>query len=68
MINLKGVNRKKKHRVQYPDVPFGIRPIPHVPDLSVPEPDGNMEYRSDSEHSDMTVAAGDEAYKPKEDD
>ena len=26
-----------------------------------------MEYSSDSEHSDMTVAAGDEAYKPEDD-
>ena len=32
------------------------------------EPDGNMEFRSDSEHSDMIVVAGDDAYKPVEDD
>ena len=27
-----------------------------------------MEYSSDSEHSDMTVAVGDDMYKPDEDD
>ena len=35
---------------------------------SVLEPDGNMESSFDSEHSDMTVVAGDDAYKPEEDD
>ena len=34
----------------------------------VPEPDDNMEYSSDSEYSDMTAVAGDEAYKPEADD
>ena len=68
MINLKGINHKNKYSVQYPDVPSDIRLIPHGPDLPVPEPDGNIEYSSDSEYSDMTVLAGDDAYKPEEDD
>ena len=68
MINLKGRNRKNKHHIQYPDVPSVIRLIPHGPDLPVPELDGNMEYSSDSEHSDLTVVARDEPYKPEEDD
>ena len=68
MMNLKGINRKNKHHVKYPDVPSDMRPIPHDPGLPVPEPDGNMEYRSDSEHSDITVAVGDDAYKPEDDD
>ena len=42
--------------------------LPYSPDLPVPEPDGSMEYSSDSEHSDMTVVARDDAYKPKEND
>ena len=62
MINLKGINRKNKHHI-----PLAIKPIPHSPDLPVPESDGNMEYSSDSKHSDMTVPAGDDAYKPEED-
>ena len=41
-----------------------IRPIPHGPDLPVPGPDSNIEYNSDSKHSDMTVVAGVIAHKP----
>ena len=66
MINLKGMNCKNKHHVHYPNVPSAIRPTSHYPDL-VPEPDDNMEYSSDSEHSDMTVIAVDDTYKPEED-
>ena len=68
MINLRGINRKNKHHVQYPDVPSAIRPIPYCPDLPVPTPVGNMELSSKSEYSDMTVVAGNEVYQPKNDD
>ena len=68
MINLKEINHKNKHSDQYPDVSSAIRLIPHDPGISVSEPDSNMVYSSDSEHSDMTVVAGDDAYKPEEDD
>ena len=68
MINLKGINRKNKLHIKYSNVPSAIRTIPHDPELSVSEPDGNVEYSSDSEHSDMTVVARDDAYKPEEDD
>ena len=61
MINLKGINHKNKHHVQYPDVPSAIRPILHCSDVSVSGPDGNMEYSSDSKHRDMTVVAGHDA-------
>ena len=67
MINLKGINRKNKHHIQYPDVFSAVRPIPHSRDLSVPEPDDNMECYSDSEHGDMTGVAGNEVYKPEDD-
>ena len=68
-INLKGINCKNKHHLQYHDVPSAIRPIPHSPDFPVPKPDGIMEYSSsESEHSNMTVIAGDDAYKIDEDD
>ena len=67
MINLKGINCKKKHQVQYPDVSSAIRTILHGPDLPVPEPEGNVEYSYDSKHSDMTIKTGDDAYKLEED-
>ena len=66
MLNLQGINCKK-HHVQYPDISSAIRPIPHGPGFLVPEPDGNMECISDSEQSDMTAVARDDAYKPEED-
>ena len=52
VINLKVINRKNKHYVQYPNVSSAIRPILHGPDIPVPKPDGNMEYCFDFEHSD----------------
>ena len=67
MINLKGINHKNKHNVQYPDVLPGIKPILHGPDLPVSEPDRNIKYSSDSEY-DKTFVARDDAYKPEEDD
>ena len=39
VINLKGINSKNKYYVHYP---AAIRPIPHGPDPSVPEPGGNI--------------------------
>ena len=63
MINLKGINCKKKHRVPYPDALSVIRPIPHGSDIPVLMQDNNMGYRSD-----MAVVAGNDAYKSEEDD
>ena len=60
-------NRKKKHYVKYSDVPSAIRPIPYSPDLPVPEPNSNMEYSPDFEHSNMTVVDGYDTYKLKDD-
>ena len=68
MVSLRGINHKNKHHVQYLNAPSSIRPILHGSDLPVPDPEGNMEYNSDSEHSDMTIVAGDDAYKREEDD
>ena len=68
MINIKGINFKKKHHIPYPDVTSNLRQIPHGSDLPVPEPDGNVEYSLYSKHSDMTVVARDDAYKPEEND
>ena len=68
MINVKGINHMNKHHAKCPDVPSDIRLISNDPDFTVPEPDGNMEYRSDSERSYMSVVAGDDTYKPEEDE
>ena len=31
-----GINRKNKHHVQYLDVPSAMKPVPHGPELPVP--------------------------------
>ena len=67
MRNLKGINHEFKHHIQYLNVPSALRPIPHGPDLPVPEPDDNSEYCFDSKHCNMTVVAGDDTYRPEED-
>jgi len=33
-----GMNRKKKQRIGYPNIPYAIRPVPHGEDLPVPGP------------------------------
>ena len=68
MTNLKDINHKDKHHVQYPDVPSAINPVSHGPDLPVSEPNVTMESSSDSESSDMTDTAECGAYRPEEDD
>ena len=52
MTNLKSINRKKKHHVQYPDVPSAIKQIPHGPDVPVPEADVTIGSNSDFESED----------------
>ena len=32
------MNRKKKHSVEYPNVPSAIRPVAHGPGIPIPEP------------------------------
>ena len=66
MTNLKGINRKNKHHVQYLNVPSAIKPVPRGPDLPVPEPNVTMESSSDSKSGDMTDTAEFGAYRPEE--
>ena len=47
--NLKDINRKNKLHVQYSDIRPAIKPVPHGPDLPVPEPNVTVESSSDSE-------------------
>ena len=55
-------------RFTYPYHGYGTRPILHGPNIPVPKPDGNMEYSSNSEHSNMSVVAGNKTYKSEEND
>jgi hypothetical protein len=46
-----GVNRKKKQRIDYPNIPSAIRPVPHG-DLPVPEPPKEFNLNSEMEEED----------------
>jgi hypothetical protein len=46
-----GESAKSKHTVQYPNLPFVMRPVPHSAELPVSKPPTNM-MLSDSESSD----------------
>jgi hypothetical protein len=38
MCTLKGFNTKNKKGITYPNLPSAIRPLPHGPDIPVPNP------------------------------
>jgi hypothetical protein len=38
MCTLKGFNTKNKKAITYPNLPSAIRPVPHGPDIPVPNP------------------------------
>jgi len=46
-----GMDRKKKQRIDYPNIPSAIRPVPHG-DLPVPEPPKEFNLNSEMEEED----------------
>ena len=47
----KGLSRKNKHNIQYPDIPSAIRSVPHGETLPVPEAPQEFTLDSDDEQS-----------------
>jgi len=47
-----GMNRKKKQRIDYPNIPSAIRPVPHWVDLPVPKPKKEYTLNSEMEEED----------------
>ena len=43
-----GFNAKNKHKIQYPNLPCAMRPIPHGPDVPIPLPPRVLETVEDS--------------------
>lgn len=66
LTNLKGINRKNKQHVKYPDVPSATKPIPHSSDLPVPVPNVFTVCSSDTESIITTNAADSDEYRPQE--
>ena len=46
------MNRKKKQRIDYPNIPSAIRPMPHGEDLLMPEPPKEYNLNSEVEEED----------------
>ena len=46
------MNRKKKQRIDYPNIPSAIRPVPHGEDLRVSEPRKDYTLNSEMEEED----------------
>jgi hypothetical protein len=51
LTSIAGVTTKSNHSVRYPNLPSGMRPVPHSAELPIPNPPTNMTL-SDSESSD----------------
>ena len=66
MTNVKGMNKKNKNMIKYPDIPSAIRPVPHSDDLPIPIPPRQLAELSESE-SDDDSDSGD-VYNPAEDE
>jgi len=47
-----GMNRKKKQKIGYPNIPSAIRSVPHGEDLPVPEPPKEYNLNSEMEEED----------------
>jgi len=54
LASITGVTVRSKHTVQYSNLPFAMRPLPHNSEIHVPKPPTNMTL-SDSESSDDDV-------------
>jgi len=52
-----GMNRKKKQRIDYPNIPPAIRPVPHGKELAVLEPPKEYNLNSEMEEEDTEKTA-----------
>ena len=62
-----GMNRKKKQRIDYPNIPSAIRPVPHGEDLPVPKPPKEHNLNSEMEEED-TEKTGPQEEEPTDPD
>jgi len=62
-----GMNRKKKQRIYYPNIPSAIRPVPHGEDLPMPKPPKEYNLNSEMEEED-TEKTGSHKEEPTDPD
>lgn len=46
LTKIKGFSKKSKSTIEFPNVPSAIRPVPHGPELPIPEPPSQQELIS----------------------
>ena len=56
----KGMSRKKKWTVEYPNIPSALHPVPHGEELPIPVPPESYTLDSDDDHDDDQDSAGPE--------
>jgi hypothetical protein len=61
------MNRKKKQRIYYPNIPSAIRPVPHGEDLPMPKPPKEYNLNSEMEEED-TEKTGSHKEEPTDPD
>ena len=54
----KGLSRKKKHGIQYPNIPSAIRPVPHGEILPVPKAPEKYTLDSDEQEIESSASSG----------
>ena len=56
-LKTKGINRKNRTSLTYPNLDFSIRPVPHSEELSVPDFEGLPQLKSffSSEEEDVSI-------------
>ena len=74
LTNVKGMNKKNKNKIQYPNIPSALRPVPHSDDLPIPVPAAHLddlpdtESESPNESDDNYIAADNEPRRFSQDD
>jgi len=49
------MNREKKQRIDYPNIPSAIRPVPHGEELPMPEPPKEYNLNLEMEEQDTEI-------------
>ena len=65
MTDLRGVNKKNKHLIKYPDVPSAIKPLLHNAELPIPSPTRLKRSRSSSVSPKSHASSITDSYTPE---
>jgi hypothetical protein len=60
MTKITGFSRFSKHKIEYPNIPSALRPVPHDDSMPLPKPPESYEYTLDSD-AESEVASPEDA-------